>query len=104
MIGACLLFSAEAGRAAGGIDPRILFPMEDVDWCFQIRISGYRIGYDPRATVVHTYRRATAQSPLSRAALRHLWGFLRLHWKWRRERRRLLREGREIDRRQGRLD
>lgn len=102
MIGACLLFSAEAGRSAK-IDSRLLFT-EDVDWCFQIRTAGYRIGYDPRATVIHTYRRPTAQSPLSRAALRHLWGFLRLHWKWRRQRQRLLREGQEIDRRQGRLD
>jgi GT2 family glycosyltransferase len=104
IIGACALFRAEAGRGSGQIDPRILFPMEDVDWCFQIRTAGYRIGYDPRATAIHTYRRATARSPLSRAALRHFLGFVRLHWKWRGERRRLLREGQEIDRRQGRLD
>jgi len=103
MIGACVLFRAEVGRHAGRIDPRILFPMEDVDWCFQIRAAGYRIAYDPQATAIHSYRRATAQRPLSRAALRHLWGFIRLHWKWRGQRRRLLREGKEIDRRQGRL-
>jgi N-acetylglucosaminyl-diphospho-decaprenol L-rhamnosyltransferase len=104
MIGACLLFSADAGRQVGAIDPKIFFPMEDVDWCLSIRSAGYRIAYDPHATVVHTYRRKTAQSPLSRAALQHLWGFVRLHWKWRRQRRRLLSEGEEIDRRQGRLD
>jgi GT2 family glycosyltransferase len=104
VIGACILFRAEVGRAVGGIDERILFPMEDVDWCFQIRSAGYRVAYDPRATVVHAYRRSSAQTPFSRAGLRHLWGFFRLHWKWRSERRRLLREGREIDRRQGRLD
>jgi GT2 family glycosyltransferase len=104
MIGACLLFSKEAARKAGGIDPKIFFPMEDVDWCFRIRRAGYRIAYDPRATVVHTYRRQSAQSPFSRGALRHLVGFVRLHWKWRRERRRFLEEGEEIDRRQGRLD
>jgi len=104
LIGACVLFRAEAGRRVGEIDPRILFPMEDVDWCFGIRTAGYRIAYDPRATAIHGYRRATAQSPFSRAALRHLLGFVRLHWKWRGERRRLLREGQEMDRRQGRLD
>ena len=104
MIGACMLCTADAARAAERIDPRILFPMEDVDWCFSIRAAGYRIAYDPRATVVHTYRRASAQRPFSRAALRHLLGFARLHWKWRRERRRLLRQGSEMDRRQGRLD
>lgn len=102
LIGACLLFSADAALGAR-IDPRTLFT-EDVDWCFQIRTTGHRIAYDPRATVIHTYRRPTAQSPLSRAAMQHLLFFLYLHWKWRRERRRLIREGREIDRRQGRLD
>jgi GT2 family glycosyltransferase len=104
IIGACLLFKVEAGRKAGTIDPRILFPMEDVDWCFKIRTAGYRIAYDPQATAIHGYRRASAQSPFSRAALRHLVGFMRLHWKWRGERRRLLRDGEAIDRRQGRLD
>jgi N-acetylglucosaminyl-diphospho-decaprenol L-rhamnosyltransferase len=102
LIGACLLFSEKAALGAR-IDPRTLFT-EDVDWCFQIRTVGYRIGYDPGATVIHAYRRPTAKSPLSRAALRHLWGFLRLQGKWRKQRRRLIREGQEIDRRQGRLD
>jgi N-acetylglucosaminyl-diphospho-decaprenol L-rhamnosyltransferase len=102
LIGACLLFSAEAGLDAR-IDPRTLFT-EDVDWCFQIRTSGHRIAYDPRATVIHTYRRPTAQSPISRAAFNHLLGFLRLQWKWRKERWRLIEEGQEIDRREGHLD
>jgi GT2 family glycosyltransferase len=102
LIGACLLFSEEAALGAR-IDPGTLFT-EDVDWCFQIRTTGFRIAYDPEATVIHTYRRPTAQSPVSRAALQHLLGFLRLHWKWRRQRRRLIREGREIDLRQGQLD
>jgi N-acetylglucosaminyl-diphospho-decaprenol L-rhamnosyltransferase len=102
LIGACLLFSEEAALGAR-IDPRTLFT-EDVDWCFQIRTTGFRIAYDPEATVIHTYRRPTARSPVSRAALQHLLGFLRLHWKWRRQRRRLIREGREIDLRQGQLD
>jgi GT2 family glycosyltransferase len=102
LIGACLVFSAEAALGAR-IDPRTLFT-EDVDWCFQIRSIGYRVGYDPCATVIHTYRRPTAQSPISRAALQHLLGFLRLHWKWRKQRRRLKRVGREIDVREGRLD
>jgi N-acetylglucosaminyl-diphospho-decaprenol L-rhamnosyltransferase len=102
LIGACLVFASDAALGAR-IDPHTLFT-EDVDWCFQVRTTGYRIAYDPNATVVHTYRRPTAQTPLSRAALQHLLGFLRLHWKWRKQRRRLIEEGREIDRRGGRLD
>src|SRR5204863_8613050 len=85
LIGACLLFSGEAALGAR-IDPRTLFT-EDVDWCFQIRTTGFRIAYDPRARVIHTYRRPTAQTPFSLAALQHLVGFLHLHWKWRKERR-----------------
>jgi GT2 family glycosyltransferase len=102
VISACALFSAEAQRAAGEIDPWILFPWEDADYCLQIRAAGYKIAYNPTATAIHTYRRITAKKPLSAASLRHLVGFVRLRLKWRRERRRLIEEGRLMDSREGR--
>jgi GT2 family glycosyltransferase len=103
LINACVLFSAAAQGSAGEIDPRILF-WDDVDWSWQIRTAGYKVAYDPDATVIHAYRRVTAQRPLSGDALRHLTGFLRLHWKWRRHRRRLIEEGRQMDLESAALD
>ena len=103
VIGACQLFSAQAQRAAGELDPRIPFAPEDIDWCLSIRRAGYRIAFRPEVTVIHGYRRTTAQRPISRQALEHLYGFFYFQWKWRRERRRLQLEGAAMEKRQWRL-
>jgi hypothetical protein len=103
VIGACQLFSATAQLAAGELDPRIPFAPEDIDWCLSIRGAGYRIAYRPEATVIHGYRRSTAQRPISRQALEHLYGFFYFQWKWRHERARLRAEGAAMEQRRWRL-
>ena len=99
VLGACQLFTARAHAAAGEIDERIFFGPDDVDWCLAVRAAGLQVVYHPAATVVHGYRRASAGRPLSRLALAQLGAFARFQWKWRRERARLVREGREMDER-----
>jgi N-acetylglucosaminyl-diphospho-decaprenol L-rhamnosyltransferase len=104
VLGACQLFRREAQHAAGEIEPRFWFGPDDADWCFRIRGAGFRVAYDPDATVVHDYRRSSARRPLSKMALRHLAGFAYFQWKWRKERRRLLDEGNRMDLRGGALN
>ncbi|MFZ1155347.1 MAG: glycosyltransferase family 2 protein [Solirubrobacteraceae bacterium] len=99
VIGACQLFSAAAQQAIGELDPHIPFAPEDIDWCVRIRRAGYRVAYRPEATVIHDYRRTSAQRPFSRKGLEHLYGFAYFQWKWRRERRALLAEGAAMERR-----
>jgi N-acetylglucosaminyl-diphospho-decaprenol L-rhamnosyltransferase len=103
VIGACQLFTAAAQRAAGEIDPWMFYGPDDADWCLRIRAAGWRVVYEPRAAVVHDYRRATASRPLSRAALLHLVAFYRFQWKWRGRRRWIAAAGRELDARAGEL-
>lgn len=103
VIGAAMMFSAEAQTAAGELDRRIPFAPEDIDWCVAIREAGYRIAYLPDARVVHDYRRSTASKPWSRASLNHLYGFTYFFVKRRRIRRRLLAEGDEMAARGWRL-
>jgi GT2 family glycosyltransferase len=98
VLGACQLFTERAQAAAGEVE-EIFFGPDDVDWCFRIRTAGLAVVYHPAATVVHAYRRTSASHPLSRVALRQLAAFARFQWKWRRERSRLLRDGRELDER-----
>lgn len=99
VLGACQLFTARAQAAAGEIDERIFFGPDDAEWCLQVRAAGLQVVYHPAATVVHGYRRSSAARPLSRVALAQLWAFARFQWRWRGERSRLLREGREMDER-----
>jgi N-acetylglucosaminyl-diphospho-decaprenol L-rhamnosyltransferase len=101
VLGACQLFTAEAQAAVGETDPRIFFGPDDVDWCLRIRRAGLQVVYHPAATVVHGYRRSSAARPASRIALRQLTAFARFQWTWRRERSRLVQEGREMDARAG---
>jgi N-acetylglucosaminyl-diphospho-decaprenol L-rhamnosyltransferase len=97
VLGACQLFTERAQAAAVEVDPRMFFGPDDADWCFSIRRAGMRIVYHPGATVVHAYRRSSAQRPFSRVALEQLRAFARFQWKWRRERGRLRAEGRAMD-------
>ncbi len=97
VLGACQMFSREAQVAAGQIDEAMWFGPDDADWCFKIRRAGFHVVYEPEAVVVHVYRRKTAANPLSRGALSHLWAFIHFQRTWRRERSRLVAEGRAMD-------
>jgi GT2 family glycosyltransferase len=99
VLGACQLFTARAQAAAGKIDERIFFGPDDIEWCLGVRAAGLQVVYHPAATVVHGYRRTSASRPYSRVALAHVGAFARFQWKWRRDRARLVREGREMDER-----
>jgi len=50
---ACLLTRAEAVGAIGGMDERLFTYMDDVDLCQRLRDRGWRIRYEPSATVMH---------------------------------------------------
>lgn len=68
---ACLLVRTEAWTAAGGYDERFA-PMyyEDVDLCFALRAAGWRVVYEPTATVVH-HEGATAGTDVSSGSKRY---------------------------------
>jgi GT2 family glycosyltransferase len=103
VLGACQLFRDTAQQAAGELDPWMFFGHDDADWCFRMRMAGFKVAYCPEAVVIHDYRRSTAERPLSAQALRFFWIFYRFQWKWRGERSRLIEEGRRMDQRAGAL-
>jgi GT2 family glycosyltransferase len=104
VLGACQLFRDTAQEAAGEIDAWMFFGHDDADWSFRMRLAGFKIAYCPEATVIHDYRRSTAKRPVSSMALRFFWVYYRFQWKWRRERRQLIDEGRRMDERGGTLE
>jgi GT2 family glycosyltransferase len=69
-----------------------------------MRLAGFRIAYRPEATVIHGYRRTTAQRQLSRKALEHAFGFAYFQWKWRRSRRALRAQAEAMEQRGWRLE
>lgn len=53
LVGACLVTAREVLLSAGLLDERFFMFSEEVEWCHRIRRAGWRIVYQPEATVVH---------------------------------------------------
>jgi N-acetylglucosaminyl-diphospho-decaprenol L-rhamnosyltransferase len=100
VIGACQLFRTSLGRAAGPFDRRAFrgIGWHDADWCLRIRDAGGEIVFFAEATVVHSYRRATAKRPMSLAAVGQLQAFVHFQRTYRRRRRALIRLADDLDR------
>jgi N-acetylglucosaminyl-diphospho-decaprenol L-rhamnosyltransferase len=81
---ACLMIRAEAFDRIGGMDERF-HPawFEDVDFCLRLHGAGYRIRYEPAATVVHrggVARDALGPHGFSRAFYRNMLRYVRKHY------------------------
>nr|MBA3302764.1 glycosyltransferase family 2 protein [Acidimicrobiia bacterium] len=55
----------------GGFDEGYFMYMEDVDLCWRLHRAGWRVGYEPAATVVHAIGRSTDQTPYRMIAAHH---------------------------------
>ena len=55
----------------GGFDEAYFMYMEDVDVCWRLHAAGWRVGYEPRAAVIHGIGRSTDQTPYRMIAAHH---------------------------------
>jgi N-acetylglucosaminyl-diphospho-decaprenol L-rhamnosyltransferase len=77
--GACFLVRRSAWDAVGGFNPAYFMYMEDVDLCWRLRQSGWSVGYEPAARVLHVQGVSTNHHPYRMLAAHHLsmWRFAR---------------------------
>jgi N-acetylglucosaminyl-diphospho-decaprenol L-rhamnosyltransferase len=75
--GACFLVRREAWEQVHGFDPAYFMYMEDVDLCWRLGGSGWKIGYEPGALVTHTQGVSADQHPYRMLAAHHrsMWRF-----------------------------
>ena len=87
ILGAFLLVRREAMTETGMLD-EAFDPLyyEDIDWCFRIKQSGWRIRYVPYVKVVHLYDRESARSLFNKMTYIHFKNIVRFFWKHRRVR------------------
>jgi GT2 family glycosyltransferase len=72
--GVCLLLRTDAARRLGGFDARYFMGKEDGEFCFRLRLAGYRIVETPAALVEHASRpRSTWLFPFQ---IRNRWHFV----------------------------
>jgi GT2 family glycosyltransferase len=51
--GACLMIRSQAFHKAGGFDERLFAHMEEIDLCWRLRRTGWKIGYTSASLVYH---------------------------------------------------
>jgi N-acetylglucosaminyl-diphospho-decaprenol L-rhamnosyltransferase len=75
--GACAAFRREAFAAVGGFDERYFMYVEDVDLCWRLQRAGWRVLYEPAATVTHVQGASTRRRPYRMLVAHHrsLWRF-----------------------------
>ena len=60
--GACLLVRRAAVEQIGGLDEAFFMYSEELEWCLRLRQGGWRIAFEPAATVVHHEGASSAQA------------------------------------------
>jgi N-acetylglucosaminyl-diphospho-decaprenol L-rhamnosyltransferase len=53
LVGACLMVRREAIEAVGLLDERYFMYSEEVEWCYRMKQSAWRVIYLPQASVIH---------------------------------------------------
>jgi GT2 family glycosyltransferase len=81
MLGACLMARRAAIDQVGPLDEGFFLYVEDIDWCYRMWQSGWKVVYLPEATVVHHHRAETDHRWLTRRTWIHYKGIARFVWK-----------------------
>jgi N-acetylglucosaminyl-diphospho-decaprenol L-rhamnosyltransferase len=79
--GCFLMIRREAFEDVGYFDEGFAKYFEDVDICYRMARSGWRVMYHGATHCYHLERRASRRL-LSTDAVRHLGSYFRWHWKW----------------------
>lgn len=80
--GAVLVARREAIADVGPMDERYFLYWEDLDWCYRMRRSGWRVFYVPEARAIHACRREGVRRPFSRAGREQLLGAIKFFRKF----------------------
>ena len=78
--GACFLIRRTAFDAVAGFDEAFFMYVEDVDLCWRLGRTGWRIGYEPAGRVVHALGGSSRFQPYRMIAEHHR-SLLRFVWK-----------------------
>jgi N-acetylglucosaminyl-diphospho-decaprenol L-rhamnosyltransferase len=82
IIGGCMMIRRSAYTAIGPLDEKYFLYYEDTDWCYRAHLQGWKIGYLPRPSIIHYYKRSSSKvsftNPLTWV---HLTSACRFFWK-----------------------
>jgi GT2 family glycosyltransferase/lipopolysaccharide/colanic/teichoic acid biosynthesis glycosyltransferase len=82
VIGACMIVRKEALADFGGMDERFFLYFEDVDWCYRVWQSGWKVWYVADSVMRHSYARESARPGLSKQIVTHGLSMIHFYEKW----------------------
>lgn len=85
LISACWLMKFDVYKDLGGLDEKIFYSPEDVEYCMRARNNGYDIVHLRKAHIIHIYQRISKKKLVSKANITHFIGIgyvLRKHKKF----------------------
>jgi GT2 family glycosyltransferase len=63
LLGACILVRRDVINAVGGMNEDLFLFLEETEWCYRIKKSGWKIHYLPHAQIVHIGQQSVNQQP-----------------------------------------
>ncbi len=79
LVGACMLMPTAVIREVGLLDETYFMYGEDLDWCYRIKMYGWRIVYVADAIVHHVKRASSRQRPVQ--TIRHFYDAMRIFFR-----------------------
>ncbi len=70
VIGACMMVRREAMEQTGLLDEGYFLFLEETDWCYRMRRSGWKVYYVPQAEIIH-FQGGSAKKEKKRAKLEY---------------------------------
>ena len=74
LISACWLMRYDIYKKLGGLDEKIFYSPEDVEYCMRAKSRGYKIVHLRKAKIIHIYQRISKKKLISKVNLSHLLG------------------------------
>ena len=82
VIGACMIVRRTALADFGGMDERFFLYFEDVDWCYRVWQSGWKVWYVADSVMRHRHARESARPGLSKQLITHGLSMIHFYEKW----------------------